>query len=400
MDVILDSNQYIADFALASNRFSNLFDYLRRTRSTLVVPKLVLDEVVARHRDELKARAQKAEHHWNTLQQCVVSGKLGDFPKIDFAGESKALRALLKKPSTRVKTKDDDDLSGVELEDVLQRGINRKRPASNKGEELRDVVLWFVVLHYAKKVGEEIAFVAKDTTFIEGGAVHPDISADIASRGVTVHMYSSIDDFIKAQAPQPAVVTPDWLKRFEPKNLSIIMEQHTIPAFRRVPSYNSYSITHATCDNLKFVEGSLYSVGRNSTYAELMYRPVLTVEAEGYGTTNTITYTYEPSTYENLITYSNIFQPNPMISGEVPTGLAALVSPGPVDINIGGFPSSFVNVLGSPVSLEPMTVNRKTFRVEAICNLSIRVVAEKVSPIEIHRFDITAVHDISTVAVK
>ncbi len=49
MDIILDSNVYISDFWLTSNRFANFFDYVRRTRSSIILPALVRDEVVQKH---------------------------------------------------------------------------------------------------------------------------------------------------------------------------------------------------------------------------------------------------------------------------------------------------------------------------------------------------------------
>jgi hypothetical protein len=39
MDIILDSNVYLSDIRMESIRFKNLFDYLRRTRSLLVIRK-------------------------------------------------------------------------------------------------------------------------------------------------------------------------------------------------------------------------------------------------------------------------------------------------------------------------------------------------------------------------
>jgi hypothetical protein len=41
MDVILDSNAYPSDIRMESIKFKNLFDYLRRTQSSLVLPRLV-----------------------------------------------------------------------------------------------------------------------------------------------------------------------------------------------------------------------------------------------------------------------------------------------------------------------------------------------------------------------
>jgi hypothetical protein len=55
MDVILDSNVYLSDARMESIRFKNLFDYLRRPKSSLVLPMLVVEESIGKYRSLLGA---------------------------------------------------------------------------------------------------------------------------------------------------------------------------------------------------------------------------------------------------------------------------------------------------------------------------------------------------------
>jgi predicted nucleic acid-binding protein len=57
MDIVLDSNIYLADLRLKSNRFANFFDYVRRARSTILLPALVRDEIVQKQSEKCGARA-------------------------------------------------------------------------------------------------------------------------------------------------------------------------------------------------------------------------------------------------------------------------------------------------------------------------------------------------------
>ena len=61
MDIILDSNVYLSDIRLQSNRFANFFDYVRRTRSSIILPALVRDEVAQKHREKLTAQLSRVE---------------------------------------------------------------------------------------------------------------------------------------------------------------------------------------------------------------------------------------------------------------------------------------------------------------------------------------------------
>jgi rRNA-processing protein FCF1 len=59
MDVILDSNQILTDPHMEGDRIQSLFRYLRRTSSSLVIPKIVQDEVLARYIEQLKTKHKK-----------------------------------------------------------------------------------------------------------------------------------------------------------------------------------------------------------------------------------------------------------------------------------------------------------------------------------------------------
>ena len=42
MHIILDSNIYVEDYRMSGAAFQSLFDYIRRTDSTLILPKETL----------------------------------------------------------------------------------------------------------------------------------------------------------------------------------------------------------------------------------------------------------------------------------------------------------------------------------------------------------------------
>ena len=44
MDVTLDANIYLSDPRMEGVAFKSLLDYLRKTQSTLIIPRLVRDE--------------------------------------------------------------------------------------------------------------------------------------------------------------------------------------------------------------------------------------------------------------------------------------------------------------------------------------------------------------------
>jgi hypothetical protein len=89
------------------------------------------------------------------------------------------------------------------------------RPASDKGEELRDVILWLVVLHYAKQSKTHVAFVSGDKTFQDAeGALHSTLKNDIERASVNVAFYSSVGGFVKYNALESEPLERDQLATF------------------------------------------------------------------------------------------------------------------------------------------------------------------------------------------
>jgi predicted nucleic acid-binding protein len=190
VDVILDANAYIRVLHnhgrgfLQTNQFAELLTYLRRTSSRLVIPELTYNEVVARYEERLAEVAKDARDAWSTLKQVGMQDRI-DFLGPNIKGELSALGELLRNPASGVQAVVYTDYSGVEVKEVARRGVGRVRPANDKGEELRDVILWLIVLHYAKQSKARIAFVSEDKTFHHTDeTLHPTLQNDVEQAGV------------------------------------------------------------------------------------------------------------------------------------------------------------------------------------------------------------------------
>src|ERR1700730_11393884 len=209
MDIILDSNVYLSDIRLRSNRFGNFFDYGRRTRSSIILPALVRDEVLQKHREKLTTQLSRVEKELKDL--CRYTKEDVAFHAPYLKGETDDLRALLRRPSNGVRTKFLASIDGVDLKEVMRRGIKRVPPASESGEELRDVVLWLIVLDHAKSISRATAFVTADRGFWESDKPKDQISQDIASQKVDIRLYRDLPDFTKDNALVSETVTDSWI---------------------------------------------------------------------------------------------------------------------------------------------------------------------------------------------
>src|SRR5438045_3396738 len=102
MDVILDSNIYIAILLsqrrdiFSSNAFVELFSYLRRTKSNLVIPGPVFHEIIKKYSDLLAASMKQGRDSWTSLQLTAMSKIVDCFPP-NHGAEVKAFQQELLK---------------------------------------------------------------------------------------------------------------------------------------------------------------------------------------------------------------------------------------------------------------------------------------------------------------
>ncbi len=166
--MILDSNAFLGDIRFEKAPFQSLLEYLKRVGHHIVIPEVVYQEVLTRHREILLAEKTKADAAWKRLGNWRILDHKA-LPKVNFDAESSALEKRLNQPSNWVKSIRYKEDPAIEAIDVALRGVNRTRPASNNGEQLRDVLVWLTVLQYAKKARQGVAFISHDSEAFEKG---------------------------------------------------------------------------------------------------------------------------------------------------------------------------------------------------------------------------------------
>jgi PIN domain len=277
MDVILDSNAYLSDARMESIRFKNLFDYLRRTKSSLVVPHLVREETVARYRHMLESQTKKTEQAVDSLNRLIIDPDSRIHIHSPLAKyEIRDLRKKFRAPSKGVAVRYYyPETECVDIADIYLRGIHRRRPANRDGEELRDVILWLLVLRYAETEKKEVGFVTNDNGFWDEGSVHAHIREDIEKRGVKVSVFRMIEDFVRLSAPAPAPVNEaEASSLFDIMTVSAEIAEATrtsLAAERRGPFGRGVSTQSVQLLRATFSKGTLYQINEDTQFFELEY---------------------------------------------------------------------------------------------------------------------------------
>jgi hypothetical protein len=333
MDIILDSNAYIAVLHnhgrgfLETNQFAELLAYLRRTGSRLVIPELTYNEVVARYRDRLTAVTKVARDAGSTLQNVSMKERMS-FIEPDIKSELNALGKLLNNPAPGVQTLMYSDYSGVDIKEVARRGIGRMRPANENGEELRDVILWLVVLQYAKQSKTPVAFVSGDKTFQDKeGSLDPSLLKDVERAKVNITFYPLIRDFVKGNALQAESIRQEALAAYvSAEEIRGISTEQLLGS-----RFWDGTIVGAEVLRCELASAQRYRVGENSYYIEARYLVEATIRLSRLATTSIFagattvpqgTTGFFPHFFPNTPIMAGPFNPMPL-SGELRTAYNA-----------------------------------------------------------------------------
>jgi PIN domain len=270
MDVILDSNIFLSDIRMESIGFKNLFDYLRRTGSKLVIPHLVREEVVHRHAERLCSEGKKALKAIGNFNRLVLQKNRGiHFSIPDPKHERPVIRKKFSEFPKGVIVELYRDLDNINIQELYLRGITRKRPANVNGEELRDVILWMIAMQYSVTKKRETAFITRDGGFWEGEDLHEQIRRDIEDSKAPLTVFPTIDSFIKQSAPPPRKATSEEVEQvFDLGTLHKELIAALSGAFRK--AYTSSKLEWQLGDS-KMTSAVIYDIDEQTAFAEVTY---------------------------------------------------------------------------------------------------------------------------------
>lgn len=205
MDVITDTNS-LRSAGLDSPSIKTLAEYLRRTRSTLVVPAVVREELVARQRTQLQRALHALGSAAKNLKTLVPGVTLG-MPVVD---EKVVVAALQEKLTNLADTVEFVENIPDDLPEMVRRLAGRIPPASSEGEEARDVLLWLLTKRLCAT--HKVALVTGDKTFYQGDVVHPKLAAELAGGEGSLEVFRKVDDFLRTHYTRTSFVTEKWIE--------------------------------------------------------------------------------------------------------------------------------------------------------------------------------------------
>jgi hypothetical protein len=213
MKIVLDTNILRQDLHFSGIKFVMLLDFVAKTKSEIVIPKIVFQELEAVYSRELSERFNELRRTKNAVEKLLFNLSIQDI-KLDLGSETAAFIDFVRK-KLGLTARSIIPYQNDYLPNLVDRAVNRKRPLSVNGEEFRDGLMWLSILDYAEAFKDEtIAFISNNTKEFgdRDSKLHPELQDEAQKRGVNIIFHSSLDDFIKAHATKYEYINTEWVK--------------------------------------------------------------------------------------------------------------------------------------------------------------------------------------------
>lgn len=219
MVVILDTNILIKCPRMDTNFHKLLYDYLDKTDSHILLPKLVLEESKAVYKRTLIEKYEKYQEKGILLNALLISKK--ELESINIDKEVENFTSHVLSIYSKFHKEYLIEYDPMMLEEAVRRAINKIRPCSEKKEEFRDTILWLTVLDAAKSQDEKnIVFISENTSDFcaANNQLHPDLIKDIKDNDIQVFYFNSIESFIEKYADKINKLTDDRVENYLSEN--------------------------------------------------------------------------------------------------------------------------------------------------------------------------------------
>jgi hypothetical protein len=219
MDVILDTTAMRAN-SIDGIAFKALREYLRKTRSKLLIPFVVLEELSAQHRLQIQKLERDIDGVRKDLHRLFPSVR-ATFPTLDTPSALDAYRKRLLSCAEKVQVLDNQP---EDLKELVKRLAGRVPPASPSGEEARDVLVWLSLLAVGRT--QHVAFVSDDKrAFFKDGKLRPELIRDVSGFESNVEAFCGLDDLLRVHHARSSFIDTQWLeKQIDTKKVSRAIE--------------------------------------------------------------------------------------------------------------------------------------------------------------------------------
>jgi hypothetical protein len=190
MKVILDTNIIHSNFYLNTPRFLGLFDYLKKTKSKLIIPSFVFQEVQKKYKEELQTYSEREERDNRVL--------FNSKEKVDILSAEKeyALFWLTLAKDKKVSVPETKEFGAKRL---FTRALQSMPPFDSSGRGIRDTLIWLNIVSLVKKSPKEyFCFITANSKDFGKTNLHPQLVEDLGENAAQLIYFNSLEEFLSS----------------------------------------------------------------------------------------------------------------------------------------------------------------------------------------------------------
>ncbi len=216
MDIILDTNILRNDLFFKSKDFEVLKDYLKKTDSHFILPKIILQEIQGIYKRTIEENVQNFDKSRKSLNTILNKQLIGETSlNIDKEVED-YIKFIYQK--LELKERNIVPYKNEYLPEIIERAIQRKKPFKDEDKGFRDAIIWLSIIDYCKKCHEkQVIFISNNPKDFGDANIpnelHPDLKKEIEDLGIRVNYFRTTKDFIEQHSKKIDFIDLDWVAK-------------------------------------------------------------------------------------------------------------------------------------------------------------------------------------------
>lgn len=201
MLIYLDTNIFYKNWFFESPHFKYLFHFINNEGHSLLISRLVIQEVENIRNREVKSSLEEIQKSIQNLNKRLIRNV--DFDDEIVNNQEYDFEKLL---NNHVDYFDVLEYRSVQQEEVVQKALYHLKPFQEDEKGYRDTLIWLSLLEFVKQkdIKEEVIFISsnKNDFFDQNQkhiCFHPDLLKDIEVRNITTSIvpYETLFSFVK-----------------------------------------------------------------------------------------------------------------------------------------------------------------------------------------------------------
>lgn len=212
MDIALDSNVFISDPWLRSQRMRMLADYIHKFQGRLIIPEVVELEVCANISRQLEEGGAAIAEGLSRAERIGIQG-LPDVEPESLVEEAKIRWHKAFEQWLRYANAERVPIDDEAARDAMRRTARREAPCERR-PQYRDALIWTSLLGHLRQRRHQanVAFVSRNTKDFAGAddrTLHPQLAQEAGE--LDILYYSALSEFLTDHAERFDFLTVEWV---------------------------------------------------------------------------------------------------------------------------------------------------------------------------------------------